>query len=123
MKNHKIILDAYNANPTSMQLAIKSFKKSYPSDNLLILGDMLELGSFSIKAHKEIIDLGIKLSFSRIITVGSNFDDAGKRYPQIDKFISNKKLIAHLKNNNIQQKNILIKGSRSMELEKILIVL
>lgn len=123
LKNHKIILDAYNANPTSMQLAIKSFKKSYPSDNLLILGDMLELGSFSIKAHKEIIDLGIKLSFSRIITVGSNFDDAGKRYPQIDKFISNKKLIAHLKNNNIKQKNILIKGSRSMELEKILIVL
>jgi UDP-N-acetylmuramoyl-tripeptide--D-alanyl-D-alanine ligase len=123
LKNHKIILDAYNANPSSMEVAIKSFKKSYPNDNLLILGDMLELGSFSIKAHKEIIDLGIKLSFSRIITVGLNFDDAGKKFPQIDKFISNKKLTAYLKDNDIKQKNILIKGSRSMELEKILIVL
>ena len=60
-----------------MELAVKSFKKSYSNMNILILGDMLELGDYTLTAHKEIIRLAKKLSFSKIITVGENFKKTG----------------------------------------------
>ena len=123
LKNYKIILDAYNANPSSMELAVKSFKKSYSNMNILILGDMLELGDYTLTAHKEIIRLAKKLSFSKIITVGENFKKTGILLSNLEQFSTTKELIVHLENKPIKEENILIKGSRSMELEKILTIL
>ena len=122
LKCYNIILDAYNANPSSMEVAIKSFHKSYSKKSVLIIGDMLELGNYARAAHDEIISLAKTLSFSRIIAVGKNFKNVEISLSNFDKFSSTNELIEHLKNNPIKEKNILIKGSRSMGLEKILTV-
>lgn len=120
LKNYEIILDAYNANPSSMGLAIKSFKSRYLSDNIIILGDMLELGEYALISHQEIISLAIKSSFSKIITVGKHFKETGMIFSNLLQFSSTISLIEYLNNNPIKEKNILIKGSRSMELERVL---
>jgi len=122
LKNYNIILDAYNANPSSMEVAIKSFHKSYSNKSVLIIGDMLELGNYALSAHYEIISLAKTLSFSRIIAVGENFKNVKMSLSNFDKFSSTNELIEHLKSKPIREKNILIKGSRSMGLEKILTV-
>ena len=122
LKNYNIILDAYNANPSSMEVALKSFQKRYSKSNLIIIGDMLELGNLSVSFHEEIIQLANKLSFSKIISVGKNFIDTKNYSSNMLNFRSTKELIKHLTNNPIKEKNIFIKGSRSMGLEKILSV-
>ncbi|MDG2371500.1 MAG: UDP-N-acetylmuramoyl-tripeptide--D-alanyl-D-alanine ligase [Flavobacteriaceae bacterium] len=122
LKNYNIILDAYNANPSSMEVAIKSFHESYSRKSVLIIGDMLELGDYALTAHYEIISLAKTLSFSRIISVGENFKNVEMPLSNFDKFSSTNELIKHLKSNPIKEKNILIKGSRSLGLEKILVV-
>ncbi len=123
LKNHEIILDAYNANPSSMYVAIQSFKETYPEHAILILGDMLELGDQSSIEHEKILLLVKKLSFSRIITVGENFEKIKIALSNIEKFSSTKKLLDYLKINPLKDKYVFIKGSRSMQLEKILTVL
>lgn len=111
-----VVLDAYNANPESMALAIKSFEKM-DGEKMMILGDMFELGQFAEEEHRKIIQIvekaGIKTFF-----VGSEF----KRLESgVGKFFESREgLVSYLKNENIENKTILIKGSRGMALEKIL---
>ncbi len=120
LKDKKIILDAYNANPSSMESAIKNFHKKFKTDNLLIIGDMLELGLYSKSAHSDIIDLIKTLSFDKVITVGKNFFEMNKTPNYFMKFISTNELIKYIRSNKIKENNILIKGSRSLTLEKIM---
>src|SRR5690606_17276178 len=70
---NKIILDAYNANPTSMEAAIKNMSQLPDKNKVLILGDMFELGNSSEAEHQAIIDLAIRLNFNSIIVIGKNF--------------------------------------------------
>lgn len=120
LKKYNIVLDAYNANPSSMNIAIKCFHDRYPCESILILGDMLELGKYSKQGHEEIITLAKSLSFNRIITVGENFKKTSINFSNPDKFSSTSDLIDHIKKSPIKHKNIFIKGSRSFSLEKIL---
>ena len=120
IKNFEIILDAYNANPSSMEAAIKSFHSAYPNESIVILGDMLELGKISSKSHKEVIKLLNKLSFSRSILIGENFGKIKTESKSFDKFKSTQDLTKYLRTNSIKEKHILIKGSRSMAMEKLL---
>ena len=120
LKKYNIVLDAYNANPSSMSIAIKCFHDIYPCESILILGDMLELGKYSKQGHEEIITLAKSLSFNRIITVGENFKKTSMNISNPDKFSSTYDLIDHIKKSPIKHKNIFIKGSRSFSLEKIL---
>jgi len=123
INNKKIILDAYNANPSSMEFAIKNFHKKFTNDRILIIGDMLELGEYSKSAHKRIVNLIIDLSFDKVITVGENFFEISNTPNYFKKYHSTDELIKFISLKVVKEKNILIKGSRSLRLEKILKVL
>ena len=116
--NNIIILDAYNANPTSINLAIKSFNNIKKKNKMIIVGDMLELGQTSDKYHQQTIDYLEKLANISIYIVGVNFCKT-KYSKRIKSFTSTEELINNISKLNISNYSILIKGSRAMQLEKI----
>ena len=116
--SNKIVLDAYNANPTSMSLAIKSFDKSDLKNKILILGDMHELGKEENKFHQEIVDYCESLVIDKVFLIGEIFSKTSFT----EKFIScknYKELLTNKDFSNVVNSNILIKGSRGIQLEKI----
>jgi UDP-N-acetylmuramoyl-tripeptide--D-alanyl-D-alanine ligase len=116
-KNNQVILDAYNANPSSMKVAIENFVHIKKELKTVILGDMFELGEASSKEHQEIVDLADHCDFSNTLYVGAHF------YKTITKNIQFKTfegLRDHLLKNPLNNQSILIKGSRGMALERIL---
>ena len=111
--NNTIILDAYNANPSSMTAMLYSFAKQNYENKLCILGDMLEMGETSLKEHKAIIDLAEELKLECIF-IGKEFTQVHKQaYNSTDEFSK------VLKSNSIKNKTILLKGSRGIALEKL----
>ena len=117
--NNTIILDAYNANPTSMSLALESFKKTNYKNKMIIVGDMFELGKDSNHYHQEIINRLEKINDCIIYIVGEYFCKT-KHSDRIESFSTTKELINNLSKTNISNYSILIKGSRGMQLEKII---
>ena len=112
-----IILDCYNANPTSVKEAIESFAISSHSNKLFILGEMKELGNESYLEHQNIIKIAEKLELTGY-TVGNQFKNI-KSNVILKHFKDTNQLIDNLKNTPLKDKLILIKGSRSVELEKL----
>jgi len=112
-----IIMDAYNANPSSMKAMLISFAKQNYKNKLCILGDMLELGEHSHKEHNEVLKLCKKLALESIF-VGEEFS---KSTNNAFKNISALKKI--IKQSPIINKTILLKGSRGISLEKLVIYL
>ena len=115
--HNKIILDAYNANPTSMQAAITTFKEIPGENKVLILGDMFELGEYSKEEHSNMVKFLHKQSFERIFLVGKLFSSTS--HQEYDAFQTTEEFIEHLKAEPLKDKTILIKGSRGMALEKV----
>ena len=113
-KSNLIILDAYNANPTSMNEMINSFYKIKKEGKVCILGDMGELGIFSKDEHEEIIKLNKKLNL-KTFYIGSEF----KKLTKKNSFIDFQEFKNYLKDFPITNSTILIKGSRSQKLENI----
>ncbi len=121
--NNKIILDAYNANPSSMKLALENFAESPYPRKVVILGDMFELGDYAQSEHESIIELALNYNFERIILIGKNFKEFAPSTQKPETFkdiISAKKELEKLKLKNY---TILLKGSRGVKLEKLLEVL
>ncbi len=116
-KSNKIILDAYNANPTSMKAAIDSFVDSDDKNKVLILGDMFELGEYSYEEHKKLFDYIKKLEFDRVYLVGKDFYSVSDKSHET--FQTTGDLIEYLYSHTLKDRTILIKGSRGMKLEKI----
>ena len=115
--DNKIILDAYNANPTSMKAAIENFAKMEGADKVLILGGMMELGQESLHEHQHLIDLINKYKWKDVVLVGGDFSKVNHAFC----FFENSLLAAAwYKDQNLQHSNILIKGSRSTAMEKVL---
>jgi len=116
-KSNTIILDAYNANPSSMTAMLYAFDKQNYDNKLCILGDMLEMGETSLKEHQEIIDLANELKLESIF-IGEEFSELNKNaYRNIEGFSQ------YLENNPINNKTILLKGSRAIALEKLISLL
>lgn len=113
-----LILDAYNANPSSMSIAIENFSKQNLTSKLLVLGDMLELGEYSEREHEKII-LQVKNLKLDTIFVGSLFYTFKEKYHNYNFYKSVDDLIYFLKNEKPNNKTLLIKGSRGGKLEKI----
>jgi UDP-N-acetylmuramoyl-tripeptide--D-alanyl-D-alanine ligase len=112
-----IILDAYNANPDSMKAAIDNFAQMQGANKILMLGSMMELGKGSEKEHEEIIKIIDGYKWTNVILVGNNFKNIKHTYNYFDDALLAKKWF------NAQQlhnSHILIKGSRSVMMEKIL---
>ena len=120
-KNTTIILDAYNANPSSMNLALEAFKENIITKNsCVILGDMLELGKYSKKEHQKIISKCLKIKIENILLVGKLFVKSKlKNNSNILYYQNVDELIHYFKINKIKFDKILVKGSRKINLEKI----
>ena len=117
IKGIKIILDAYNANPTSMNMAIQNFHLMNEPDSHLILGDMFELGEAAADEHQTIVEQIQELGFQNVLLVGENFYGTQTSY---SKFRTFEELKTHLEKQPIKKGNLLIKGSRGMALERVL---
>jgi UDP-N-acetylmuramoyl-tripeptide--D-alanyl-D-alanine ligase len=114
---NSIILDAYNANPSSMRAAIENFAKLEGDNKIVMLGSMMELGEESAKEHQEIITLLETHPWKDVVLVGKNFNELPHRYFG---FESSEEAREWLRNTQVENAHILIKGSRSMQMEKVL---
>lgn len=121
-KHNQVILDAYNANPTSMLKAIQNFLTFRHNHKVLILGDMLELGKYSEPEHENLLREISKNKFMDVFLVGNEFFRFKNRYGY-KYFLSTGDLIEHLSNRPVKDSLVLIKGSRGIALEKIFSVL
>lgn len=117
-KNH-IIMDAYNANPTSMNASVRNFRDICGERPLLILGDMRELGTASETEHKTILQLLKDLGFHEAFLVGSCFSQYNDN-PEYLAFPTVEDLASYLESHPVTDHSILIKGSRGIQLEKAL---
>ena len=115
---YQLILDAYNANPTSMQHALESFAKSSAKQKIVILGDMFELGEDATKEHQFIADLSEQLKFDKIILVGNDFSKT-KTSDVVLKFSTTIEAQIWFQQQDFTNAEILLKGSRSMKMEKV----
>jgi UDP-N-acetylmuramoyl-tripeptide--D-alanyl-D-alanine ligase len=114
----KIIMDAYNANPTSMKASIESFATVFTETNHLILGDMLELGEQSVDEHIQVLQKIQEYHFEAVFLVGPIFRQAAANFPfQVFEHID--ELAVYLKAHPIIEGAVLVKGSRGIKLEKI----
>jgi UDP-N-acetylmuramoyl-tripeptide--D-alanyl-D-alanine ligase len=118
-RNH-LIVDAYNANPTSMKAAILNFIQMDVANKVLILGDMLELGKQTKLEHANIVKLLETASFEKVILVGKYFSETTHDFLSFEKVETT---IDYLKGNPVDEAYVLIKGSRGIKLEKVISVL
>ena len=115
---YQLILDAYNANPTSMQHALESFAKSSAKKKIVILGDMFELGAEAAKEHQFIAHLATQLKFDKIVLVGNEFNKTTSS-DAVLKFLTTTEAHDWFQQQDFTNAEILLKGSRSMKMEKV----
>ena len=121
--HNTLLMDAYNANPNSMQAAIKAFAAQDRKHKILILGDMMELGTYSTTAHQELVNLLGNYTFEMILIVGEAFAKTNNHPKNTQLFTTTASCKEWLESQQLQQKFILLKGSRSMALETLQSVL
>jgi UDP-N-acetylmuramoyl-tripeptide--D-alanyl-D-alanine ligase len=114
-----LILDAYNANPSSVKAAIENFASMKLENKIVALGDMLELGAFSASEHKAIGKLLASLSFKKVILCGLEFQAAKSEILSAEFFLTTTEASEWIKSQHFTQSSFLIKGSRGMGMEKI----
>lgn len=114
---NKFILDAYNANPTSMKAAIENFAAIHASNKVLMLGGMMELGAESIQEHEAIVSLIKQHQWREVVLVGGDFLKLDHPYK---KMANATEAAEWFKGQQFHDTYFLIKGSRSMQMEKVL---
>ena len=119
-EKNELIIDAYNANPSSMRVALENFASMPVSPKAVILGDMRELGPTSDELHAEIIELIKAGKYDKVFLCGEHFQKTGKGFAT---YATTAELINTLRRNPLTGYHILIKGSHGMALEKTIDVL
>jgi len=123
-KSNTLIIDAYNANPTSMRAALGNFATMEKGASSLIIGDMLELGSESQNEHKAILSIIEEMDAGKLFFVGDEFSQASLDFPKIREkamfFKNSTDLRNYLETNPVTGYTFLVKGSRGTKLEKVL---
>ena len=114
--HNKLIMDAYNANPTSMSVALNNFHDMEVPHKMAILGDMLELGAVSQSAHQAIADQLSQLTLDEVWLVGPEFARTNCAFR---KFNNVEEVIAELKKHRPENHYILVKGSNGIHLDKL----
>ena len=114
-EKNTLVIDAYNANPTSMQAAINAFK-----GNCYILGAMRELGEYSAQEHQNIVNMLLERKADKVLLVGEEYKETTAPYPIFENVEA---LCAFLRQEPIIGYTVLLKGSRSNQLEKVITLL
>ena len=112
-----VILDAYNANPTSMKAAIENFAKMKGDHKILLLGGMMELGENSLTEHRTILSLINDHSWEAVVLVGGDYHKSEHAYINFENASQAREWL-HAQ--NFEHRQLLVKGSRSMQMEKVL---
>ena len=118
--SNTIIMDAYNANPTSMLAALENFKQLQQGHKVIFLGDMFELGQTAESEHQFIVDYLEKNDLGKVYLIGKNFFKTKVNLEKIKKFETFDDLKFYFQNYPVKDSFLLIKGSRGMALERIL---
>jgi len=114
--NNELIIDAYNANPSSMKVALDNFITMPVQPKAIILGDMRELGPTSNELHAEVVEQIKKGQFDKVFLCGEHFSKVGKEFSP---FATTEAMTEELRRQPLKGYHILIKGSHSMGLEKL----
>ena len=117
---NKIILDAYNANPNSMEAALNNLGTLSDKKKVAILGDMFELGADSLKEHQKIAEQASKLKLDGIYLIGESFANLSLEGDEVHKFKSFEEFTHDFQHKSFSETTFLIKASRGMALERIL---
>ncbi|MEY4334007.1 MAG: hypothetical protein RLZZ196_2750 [Bacteroidota bacterium] len=115
-----IILDAYNANPSSMKVAVENFAKLAGNHKVMLLGGMMELGEHAPAEHLALLQLIAQYSFASVVLVGKDFKALQLQMPQFIYVDNAAEAKAWLTAQNLQHAQLLIKGSRSMQMETVI---
>lgn len=118
--NNELIIDAYNANPSSMKVALDNFITMPVQPKAIILGDMCELGPTSDELHAEVVEQIKKGQFDKVFLCGEHFSKVGKEFSP---FATTEAMTEELRRQPLKGYHILIKGSHSMGLEKLVDIL
>ena len=118
--SNTLLMDAYNANPTSMKAALLNFEKLNNKIKIAVLGDMFELGKDAEKEHQYIADLCSTLLLDKVILVGKNFFKTTSVSTKVMSYKSFEDFKNHVDLSKIENTTFLIKGSRGMALERVL---
>jgi len=118
--SNTIFLDAYNANPSSMEVSIKNFAAMPFSNKIVILGDMFELGKYAEEEHQNLVNLCSSLGLTNVYLCGDQFKNTKNSYLT---FSSTALCKQYLNENKIFNANVFMKGSRGMKLETLLDVI
>jgi len=116
-KNNQIILDAYNANPSSMKVAVENFAKLAAENKIICLGGMKELGVATFNEHQTLINQLQQTTWTKVILVGNEFKDCTHHYEYFDTVVAAKKWLS---DQNFVHHTILIKGSRGIQMEQLI---
>ncbi len=122
-ERNTLVLDAYNANPSSMELAIENLANMDTKNKVAILGDMFELGDFSASEHERMLKLVSEKGFRLVFACGKEFSKHRDAFPKVYFYEDRTTLFDWLKENEIGNCTVLLKGSRGMALEKLVEVL
>ena len=115
-ENNELIIDAYNANPSSMKVALDNFITMPVQPKAIILGDMRELGPTSDELHAEVVEQIKKGQFDKVFLCGEHFSKVGKEFSP---YATTEAMVEELRKQPLKGYHILIKGSHSMGLEKL----
>ncbi len=116
-KNNQVILDAYNANPSSMKVAIENFAGIESNSKILCIGGMREMGTSSDEEHQQIINLINAYPFEKVVLVGKEFENCTHNYHYFETVNAAKEW---LDTQNYQDHYFLIKGSRGIQMEQLI---
>ncbi len=125
-ERNTLIVDAYNANPSSMAVALNNLSSVVSSNKVALLGNMLELGDDSVELHNEVIANALKMDLPLVCLVGGEFAKCQSAYPATDSlryFATSDELASWLSDNPLSAATVLIKGSRGSRMERVIEVL
>ena len=118
-----LIVDAYNANPTSMAAALDNLSSTVAEKKVVMLGDMLELGEDSLKLHSEVVERLSAMKLSMVCLVGGEFSKVCEGNEAVHCFATSDELAGWLSENPVEGATVLVKGSRGTRMEKVIPVL